>query len=61
MGDQMRNIDHMDAIAELDAAYEFLTAFWEMIEANDGDHPLKEPLFEWLARYEMTEDTIDDL
>jgi len=51
----MINIDHLDAIDKLETAYELISEFGELIESNEGDHPMKDAVIEWLAGYELME------
>jgi hypothetical protein len=51
----MINIDHLDAIDKLETAYELISEFWEFIESNEGDYPMKDAVIEWLAGYELME------
>lgn len=45
-------MDHMDALAALDAAYQLLLEFEKTIEANEGDHPMAQSVDRWLTAYE---------
>lgn len=49
------NIDHMDALDALDAAYQLICEFEKTIESHEDDHPAKEAVDKWLTWYEGNE------
>lgn len=47
------NIDHADALEALNAAYQILMEFQEVINDQlEGDHSMAEPVDRWLTWYE---------
>lgn len=47
------NIDHMDALDALSAAYQILCEFEQVINDQlEGDHQMKEAVDRWLTWYE---------
>lgn len=47
------NIDHMDALAALEGAYQLICEFQMTIDNQlDGDHQMSVPVDRWLTWYE---------
>lgn len=51
----MLNIDHVDAVSAVEAAYQLLMEFQKTIDNQEGDHPMAKAVDAWLTWYERND------